>query len=100
MLKVLGLSFTEDRANNILEITGCGGKFEKTGKDVTELFLGNAGTAMRPLTAAVAAAGQGTFVLDGVERQRETDPRFSRRVSAIGCRRGVYHGNWVPTGEN
>jgi 3-phosphoshikimate 1-carboxyvinyltransferase len=70
-LKVLGLSFTEDRANNILEITGCGGKFEKTGKDVTELFLGNAGTAMRPLTAAVAAAGQGTFVLDGVQRMRE-----------------------------
>jgi 3-phosphoshikimate 1-carboxyvinyltransferase len=70
-LKVLGLSFTEDRANNILEITGCGGKFEKTGKEVTELFLGNAGTAMRPLTAAVAAAGQGTFVLDGVQRMRE-----------------------------
>jgi len=70
-LKVLGLSFTEDRANNVLEITGCGGKFEKTGKEVTELFLGNAGTAMRPLTAAVAAAGQGTFVLDGVQRMRE-----------------------------
>jgi 3-phosphoshikimate 1-carboxyvinyltransferase len=70
-LKVLGLSFTEDRVNNILEITGCGGKFEKTGKEVTELFLGNAGTAMRPLTAAVAAAGQGTFVLDGVQRMRE-----------------------------
>lgn len=36
-----------------------------------ELFLGNAGTAMRPLTAAVAAAGRGTFVLDGVARMRE-----------------------------
>ena len=70
-LKVLGLSFTEDRANNVLEITGCGGKFEKTDKEVTELFLGNAGTAMRPLTAAVAATGQGTFVLDGVQRMRE-----------------------------
>ena len=93
------MSFTEDRANNILEITGCGGKFEKTGKDVTELFLGNAGTAMRPLTAAVAAAGQGTFVLDGVER-RERPIQDLTTVSAIGCRRGVYHGNWVPTGEN
>ena len=71
-LKVLGLSFTEDRKNNVLEITGCGGKFNpKEKKDVTELFLGNAGTAMRPLTAAVAAAGQGTFVLDGVQRMRE-----------------------------
>lgn len=36
-----------------------------------ELFLGNAGTAMRPLTAAVAAAGRNTFVLDGVARMRE-----------------------------
>jgi 3-phosphoshikimate 1-carboxyvinyltransferase len=35
------------------------------------LFLGNAGTAMRPLTAAVAAAGRGEFVLDGVARMRE-----------------------------
>ncbi len=35
-----------------------------------ELFLGNAGTAMRPLTA-VLAAGQGTFVLKGVLRMHE-----------------------------
>lgn len=35
-----------------------------------ELFLGNAGTAMRPL-AAVLAAGQGTFVLKGVSRMHE-----------------------------
>ena len=98
-LKVLGLSFTEDRANNVLEINGCGGKFEKTDKEVTELFLGNAGTAMRPLTAAVAAAGQGTFVLDGVQKnERETDSGFSGRVSPIGCRRGMYHGNGMPTG--
>ena len=35
---------------------GCGGQFTANGG---ELFLGNAGTAMRPLTAAVAAAGRG-----------------------------------------
>ena len=57
-----------DRENNILEIVGCAGKIPVEG---AELFLGNAGTAMRPLTAAVAAAGKGTFVLDGVERMRE-----------------------------
>jgi 3-phosphoshikimate 1-carboxyvinyltransferase len=34
------------------------------------LFLGNAGTAFRPLTAAVAM-GEGGFVLDGVARMRE-----------------------------
>ena len=67
-LKTLGLTLTEDRENNILEIEGCAGKIPVKG---AELFLGNAGTAMRPLTAAVAAAGEGTFVLDGVERMRE-----------------------------
>jgi 3-phosphoshikimate 1-carboxyvinyltransferase len=35
-----------------------------------ELFLGNAGTAMRPLAAALCM-GRGDFVLDGVPRMRE-----------------------------
>ena len=35
-----------------------------------ELFLGNAGTAMRPLSA-VLCGGEGSFVLDGVPRMRE-----------------------------
>ena len=34
------------------------------------LFLGNAGTAMRPLTA-VMTLGKGQYVLDGVQRMRE-----------------------------
>lgn len=33
-------------------------------------FIGNAGTAMRPL-AGVLCAGQGNFVLDGTPRMRE-----------------------------
>jgi hypothetical protein len=41
-------------------VQGCGGRFPSSGG---ELFLGNAGTAMRPLTAAVAAAGRGTWVV-------------------------------------
>mmetsp|Transcript_7593 Transcript_7593/g.10550 ORF Transcript_7593/g.10550 Transcript_7593/m.10550 type:complete len:490 (-) Transcript_7593:1168-2637(-) len=47
---------------------------KSTGKfyDTTEndLFLGNAGTAMRPL-AAVLAASNGDYVLDGTPRMRE-----------------------------
>lgn len=39
-------------------------------EEVCELFLGNAGTAMRPLAAALCM-GQGKFVLDGVPRMRE-----------------------------
>mmetsp|Transcript_21856 Transcript_21856/g.32178 ORF Transcript_21856/g.32178 Transcript_21856/m.32178 type:complete len:497 (-) Transcript_21856:47-1537(-) len=38
--------------------------------EVCELFLGNAGTAMRPLAAALCM-GKGKFVLDGVPRMRE-----------------------------
>lgn len=38
--------------------------------ETSELFLGNAGTAMRPLAAALCM-GQGNFVLDGVPRMRE-----------------------------
>lgn len=38
--------------------------------ETCELFLGNAGTAMRPLAAALCM-GTGKFVLDGVPRMRE-----------------------------
>lgn len=67
-LTALGLTLVEDRPSGLCTVTGCGGRFPSAG---AELFLGNAGTAMRPLTAAVAAAGRGTFVLDGSARMRE-----------------------------
>jgi 3-phosphoshikimate 1-carboxyvinyltransferase len=50
-----------------LQVEGCGGRFPA--RDA-HLFLGNAGTAFRSLTAALAFAG-GRFVLDGVPRMRE-----------------------------
>jgi 3-phosphoshikimate 1-carboxyvinyltransferase len=67
-LKALGIKLEEDWAAERIVVHGCGGRFPSAG---AELFLGNAGTAMRPLTAAVAAAGRGVFVLDGVARMRE-----------------------------
>lgn len=67
-LKQLGVKITEDWDKCEVVVEGCGGSFPNSG---CELFLGNAGTAMRPLTAAVAAAGEGTYVLDGVPRMRE-----------------------------
>ncbi|WP_415035240.1 bifunctional 3-phosphoshikimate 1-carboxyvinyltransferase/cytidylate kinase [Azonexus sp.] len=48
-------------------IVGCGGVFPVKS---AELFLGNAGTAFRPLTAALALAG-GDYVLKGVPRMHE-----------------------------
>eukprot|EP00898_Chlorokybus_atmophyticus_P002917 jgi/Chlat1/3626/Chrsp237S00798 len=74
-LHTLGLRVDEDRAANLATVEGCGGVFPVKGganaDDPLVLFLGNAGTAMRPLTAAVAACGQGHFVMDGVARMRE-----------------------------
>lgn len=54
-------------------ITGLGGHLpaalSHSGEPI-ELFMGNAGTAMRPLTAALALLG-GDFVLSGVPRMHE-----------------------------
>lgn len=58
-LKTLGLNVEEDIANQRATVEGSGGLFPvgKESKEEIQLFLGNAGTAMRPLTAAVAVAG-------------------------------------------
>ena len=50
-----------------LAITGAGGAFPVRSAD---LFLGNAGTAYRPLTAVLAFAG-GEYKLDGLPRMHE-----------------------------
>lgn len=52
---------------HVFRIAGCGGNFPN--KEV-ELFLGNAGTAFRPLTAALALSG-GHYLLSGVARMHE-----------------------------
>uniref|UniRef100_A0A7N0T5G2 3-phosphoshikimate 1-carboxyvinyltransferase n=1 Tax=Kalanchoe fedtschenkoi TaxID=63787 RepID=A0A7N0T5G2_KALFE len=73
-LRALGLDVKELKAEKRAIVGGSGGKFPiGTGsKGEVPLFLGNAGTAMRPLTAAVTAAGgNASYVLDGVPRMRE-----------------------------
>lgn len=73
-LRTLGLQVEEQSENKRVIVQGCGGQFPVGNGSVGEvqLFLGNAGTAMRPLTAAVTAAGgNASYVLDGVPRMRE-----------------------------
>ena len=65
-LKALGVGVGQSGGEN-WRITGCGGRFPVPR---AELFLGNAGTAFRPLTAALALAG-GDYVLKGVARMHE-----------------------------
>ncbi|MES2532604.1 MAG: bifunctional 3-phosphoshikimate 1-carboxyvinyltransferase/cytidylate kinase [Pseudomonadota bacterium] len=64
-LRALGCSI--DQSDSSLRIEGLGGRMHATQAD---LFLGNAGTAMRPLTAALALLG-GDFELRGVPRMHE-----------------------------
>jgi 3-phosphoshikimate 1-carboxyvinyltransferase len=65
-LRQLGLSVS-DQADNVCVVKGCGGKFPVQNAD---LFMGNAGTAIRPLTAALAMQG-GNYRLSGVPRMHE-----------------------------
>lgn len=65
-LRQLGLA-VEDQANHICVLQGCGGQFPVRSAD---LFMGNAGTAIRPLTAALAMQG-GNYRLSGVARMHE-----------------------------
>jgi 3-phosphoshikimate 1-carboxyvinyltransferase len=64
-LRALGVQVEESGDETLVH--GCGGRFPNTS---AKLFLGNAGTAMRPLAAALAFAG-GSYELDGVARMRE-----------------------------
>ena len=65
-LHTLGVKL-EQLADNDWLVHGCGGQFPNRQAD---LFLGNAGTAFRPLTAALAFAG-GEYQLSGVARMHE-----------------------------
>nr|WP_315263048.1 bifunctional 3-phosphoshikimate 1-carboxyvinyltransferase/cytidylate kinase [uncultured Limnohabitans sp.] len=69
MLAALGqLGCGLDVQGTTVTITGLGGQLKH--HDAIEFFMGNAGTAMRPLTAALAVLG-GDFTLKGVPRMHE-----------------------------
>jgi 3-phosphoshikimate 1-carboxyvinyltransferase len=69
MLAALGqLGCGVDVQGTTVTISGLGGQLKH--HDAVEFFMGNAGTAMRPLTAALAVLG-GDFTLKGVPRMHE-----------------------------
>jgi len=67
----LGVKYQLSDDKTICEIEGLGGSFNI--QDGLSLFLGNAGTAMRPLTAALCLKGQktGEIILTGEPRMKE-----------------------------
>jgi 3-phosphoshikimate 1-carboxyvinyltransferase len=66
-LKTLGVGWSHREGSDDYRVEGVGGAFPIK---QAELFLGNAGTAFRSLTAACALAG-GDYVLKGVSRMHE-----------------------------
>jgi 3-phosphoshikimate 1-carboxyvinyltransferase len=65
-LRALGVAITDEGGGALL-IGGTGGRFPVSR---AELFLGNAGTAFRPLTAVLSVTG-GDYRLSGVPRMHE-----------------------------
>jgi len=88
----LGVDVAEDPAARRFTVNGCGGTFPCTS---AELFVGNAGTAMRFMVAALCV-GRGRFRIDGSARMRQrpiqellnTLTQLGARVSSVndsGC---------------
>ncbi|XP_050896935.1 uncharacterized protein LOC127103747 [Lathyrus oleraceus] len=78
-------SFRDEKTTKQAVVEGSGGLFPtcRESKDEVNLFLGNAGTAMRPLTAALVAAAEGdassaSYFLAGAEVTVGT-------ITVIGC---------------
>ncbi len=67
-LDALGVEFTLSSDRTVCEVTGKGGPLHAS--QPTELFLGNAGTAMRPLAAALCLGVQ-DVILTGEPRMKE-----------------------------
>lgn len=66
-LNMLGIRVMGDEQAESFTVTGCGGEIPA---DEADLFIGNSGTSMRFLAAAVAL-GHGAYRLDGIPRMRE-----------------------------
>ncbi|WP_414932064.1 3-phosphoshikimate 1-carboxyvinyltransferase [Vibrio europaeus] len=67
-LSQLGVSYSLSEDKTVCEVEGLGKPFDAP--RALELFLGNAGTAMRPLAAALCLGG-GEYVLTGEPRMKE-----------------------------
>jgi 3-phosphoshikimate 1-carboxyvinyltransferase len=71
-LRRLGLEVAADPATRTMRVAGGGGEFPTRAAD---LFVGNAGTAARFLTALCTAAPQGVYRIDGIPQMRRRPMR-------------------------
>jgi len=81
-LAALGVRLASAEAPRSVRVEGVAGRFPARNAD---LFLGNAGTAVRPLTAALAITG-GDYRIRGVARMHERPIRdLVEPLRALGC---------------
>ena len=81
-LQTLGFDVQLDEENYSMTVTGLGGKIPAK---KAELFIGNAGTAARFLSAFLTL-GQGEYILDGESRMRERPiGDLVEALSQLGC---------------
>jgi 3-phosphoshikimate 1-carboxyvinyltransferase len=89
----LGVRIEEQENGQVLRVSGSSGAFPVS---QAELFVGNAGTAMRFLAAAVCI-GQGEYRLDGNERMRERPIQdLIDGLAQLGCDVRSEAGNGCP----
>ena len=80
-LRQLGCGVVVEGARAVIE--GLGGRADRAAQ--ADLFLGNAGTAMRPLAAALAVLG-GKYTLSGIARMHERPiGDLVDALQALGC---------------
>ncbi len=89
----LGFRVEQDADNSRVAVGGLGGRIPASR---AELFVGNAGTAARFLTAMLTL-GQGEYVLDGVPRMRERPiADLLDALTMLGAEVTAIHGNGCP----
>jgi 3-phosphoshikimate 1-carboxyvinyltransferase len=94
-LRQMGIRIDNTRANQLV-VTGSGGAFKSTSDPI---YLGNSGTSMRLLTA-VAALGQGTYLLTGSERMAQRPIQdLIDGLQQIGVRARTLNNNGCPPVE-
>lgn len=71
-VRALGLRVDADKAARTITVHGLGGRFPNKNAN---LFAGLSGTSARFLTALCAAAPEGSYRIDGIERMRERPMR-------------------------
>lgn len=89
-LQALGLTIDADEAAKTITVVGQGGTFPH---DQAELYVGNAGTAARFLTAMLTLKSGGKYKLDGSVAMRKRPMRgLLDALQSIGAAAIEYHG--------